>query len=234
MKQLVTQAPVLAYYSPDKELVIQCDASSLGLSAVLMQEGRPLAYASRALTDPETRYATIEKEMLAIVFALEKWHQYVYGRHVVIKKDHKPLESIAKKPLDRAPKRPQGMLLRSVAYDIYVQYTPGHTQLLADMMSRSFLSADGQPTSSEFESVNGVQFLPMRQERVQKIQLETAKDETLQLLMDTILKRWPEDRSKISPQLTPYYSMRDELSIYDGLVFKGEHLVVPQGLRAES
>ena len=56
---LVTQAPVLAYYSPDKEIVIQCDASSLGLDAVLMREGRPLAYASRALTDPETRYATI-------------------------------------------------------------------------------------------------------------------------------------------------------------------------------
>ena len=51
--------------------------------------------------------------------------------------------------------------------------------------------------------------------------------------MDTILKGWAEDRSKISPQLTPYYSMRDELSIYDGLVFKGECLVVLQGLRAE-
>ena len=51
--------------------------------------------------------------------------------------------------------------------------------------------------------------------------------------MDTILKGWPEDWSKISPQLTPYYSLRDELSIYDGLVFKGECLVVPQGLRAE-
>ena len=102
MKQLVTQAPILAYYSPDKELVIQCNASSLGLGAVLMREGHPLAYASGALMDPETRYATIEKEMLAIVFALEKWHQYVYGRHVVMKTDHKPLESIAKKPLDRA------------------------------------------------------------------------------------------------------------------------------------
>ena len=73
----------------------------------------------------------------------------------------------------------------------------------------------------------------MRQERVQKVQLENSADETLQLLMDTILKGCPRDRSKISPQLTSYYSMRDELSIYDGLVFKGERLVVPQGLRAE-
>ena len=187
VRQLVTSASVLDYYSPDKELVIQCDASSLGLGAVLMQEGRPLAYASRALTHPDTRYATIEKEMLAIVFALEKRHQYVYGRHVVIKTDHKPLESIAKKPLDRAPNRLQGMLLRSLAYDIDFQYTPGHTQHLADMMSRSFLPADGQANPSEFESVNVVQFLPVRQERIQKIQLKTAKDETLQVLMNTIL-----------------------------------------------
>ena len=100
--------------------------------------------------------------------SLEKWHQYVYGRHVVIKTDHKPLESIAKKPLDRAPKRLQGMLLRSLAYDIDIQYTPGHTQHLADMMSRSFLPADLQAHPSEFESVNAVQFLPMRQERYRK------------------------------------------------------------------
>ena len=123
------------------------------------------------------------------------------------------------------------MLLRSLAYDIDVQYTPGHTQHLADMMKKSSPPADGQANPSEFESVNAVQFLPMRQERVQKIQLETAEDETLHLLMDTILKGWPEDRSKISPQLTPYYSMSDELSVYDGLVFKGERLFAPQGLR---
>ena len=65
---------------------------------------------SRALTDPETWYATIEREMLAIVFALEKWHQFAHGRHVLVNTDHKPLEAIAKKSLNRAPKRLQGML----------------------------------------------------------------------------------------------------------------------------
>ena len=76
LKHQLTQAPVLAYFDPTKELFIQCDASGQGLGAPLLQEGQPLAYASRALSDTETRYATIEKEMLAIVFALEKWHQY--------------------------------------------------------------------------------------------------------------------------------------------------------------
>ena len=233
VKHLVTQAPILAYYSADKELVIQCDASSGGLGAVLQQGGRPPAYASRALTDPETRYATIEKEMLAIVFALEKWHQFAYGRSVLVNTDHKPLEAISKKPLDRAPKRLQGMLLRILAYDFNVQYTPGHTQHLADMMSRSFLPADHQRTPSEFEVINAVRFLPMRPEKIQKLQLQTSKDETLRLLKATILEGWHEDRSKLPPQLTPYYDVRDELGVYDGLVFKGERLVVPQGLRAE-
>ena len=68
VKHLLTQAPVLAYFAPTKELSMQCDASGQGLGAALLQEGRSLAYASRALSDAQTRYATIEKEMLAIVF----------------------------------------------------------------------------------------------------------------------------------------------------------------------
>ena len=63
--------------------------------------------------------------------------------------------------------------------------------------------------------------------------LETEKDETLQVLKTTILKGWPEDKSKVPSQLTPYHSMREELSIYDGLVFKKEQLVILQQLRAE-
>ena len=79
VKKLVTAAPILSYYDPKEELVIQCDASQNGLGAALLQKGKPIAYASRALTDTETRYAQIEKEMLAIVFSLEKFHQYTLG-----------------------------------------------------------------------------------------------------------------------------------------------------------
>ena len=103
------------------------------------REGRPLAYASRALSDTETRYATIEKDMLAIVFALEKWHQYTYGRHVTVHSDHKPLESVTKKPLDRALKRLQGMLVRTLAYEIDLQYLSGKEMFLADTLSRAYL-----------------------------------------------------------------------------------------------
>ena len=107
------------------------------------------------------------------------------------------------------------------------------TQHLADMISRSYLPADGQETYNEFEVVSAVQFLPMGQARLRKFRLETERDNTLQVLKTTILKGWPEDKSKVPSQVIPYHSMRDELSICDRLVFKGERLVVPQALRAE-
>ena len=64
--------------------MIQCDASKTGLDTVLMQEGKPIAYASRALTPIECRYAQLEKEMLAMTFSLTKCHQYTFGRHTHI------------------------------------------------------------------------------------------------------------------------------------------------------
>ena len=70
-----------------------------------MQKGQPVAFASRALTDTETRYAQIEKEMLAVVFALQTFNQYVYGQTVTVQDDHKPLEVIAKKYLYRVDPR---------------------------------------------------------------------------------------------------------------------------------
>ena len=112
LKKLVTSVPLLAYYDPPKELVIQCGASSTGFGSTLMQEGKPLAYASRALSTTEVGYAQIEMECLAIVLSLERFHQNTFGRKTIVNTDHKPLETIVKKPLCKAPKRIQGMLLR--------------------------------------------------------------------------------------------------------------------------
>lgn len=96
-------------------------------------------------------------------------------------------------------------------------------------MSRSYLPTDSRDTYSEFEVVNAVQFIPMGQEKLENFRLETEKDDTLQVLKTTILKGRPEDKSKVLPRVTPYYSVSDELSCYDGLVFRGERLVAPQG-----
>ena len=75
LKGLLSAAPVLAFYNVKKPVTVSCDASQFGLGTVLLQEGRPIAYASRALTDTECRYAQIEKELLAVVFGLEKFNQ---------------------------------------------------------------------------------------------------------------------------------------------------------------
>ena len=87
-------------------MTLQCDASQSGLGAALMQGGQPVAYASRVLTATERRYAQIEKELLAVVFACRRFDAYVYGRaKVSVESDHKPLEIIMQKTLDTAPKR---------------------------------------------------------------------------------------------------------------------------------
>ena len=103
MKLLVVSTPVLAFYDTRKYVTIQCDASQNGLGATLLQEGRPVSYASRAFTSAEKNYAQIEKELLAIVFASERLDQYVYGRQVTVESDHKLLESIAKKRMEDVP-----------------------------------------------------------------------------------------------------------------------------------
>ena len=96
IKILLTKAPVLAYYDPKLPLCIQCDSSQFGLGAALLQNGKPLDFRSRMLTPTEERYAQIEKEMLAVVFALEKFNDYTFGRKTTIYTDHQPLVSIVK------------------------------------------------------------------------------------------------------------------------------------------
>jgi len=108
----VLNAPVLAYYDVAKPVTVQCDSSDKGIGAVLMQDGKPVTFSSRAMTKTEQNYAQIEKEMLAIVHACTRFHHYLYGRaKVMVETDHKPLETILKKPIGNAPKRLQRMPL---------------------------------------------------------------------------------------------------------------------------
>lgn len=100
VKNSLTRAPVLRFYNVNKPVTVQCDASQTGLGAVLLQENQPVCYASRALTDAETRYAQIENELLAIVWACDKFDQYVYSRDIItVETDHEPLKAIFKKEI---------------------------------------------------------------------------------------------------------------------------------------
>ena len=112
IKKILSTAPVLTYFDPSVRSMIQADASQYGLGACLLQRGKPVAYASRSLSPAECNYAQIEKELLAIVFACQKFHSYIYGFLTKVQTDHKPLESIVKRPLHKVSPRLQRMLLK--------------------------------------------------------------------------------------------------------------------------
>jgi RNase H-like domain found in reverse transcriptase len=78
MKAIITKSPVLAYFDPKKQVILECDASKQGVGAAIIQDGRPVAFASKTLTPTEVGYANIEREMLAILFACKRFHQYIY------------------------------------------------------------------------------------------------------------------------------------------------------------
>ena len=103
LKNLITQFETLRYYAVSKAVTLQVDASKAGLGAAMIQKHGPVAFASKAMNETQCRYAQIEKELLAVVFACKRSHQYVYGKHITIESDHKPLEAIFKKPLSQAP-----------------------------------------------------------------------------------------------------------------------------------
>lgn len=234
IKTLVTSEPVLKYYDPNMELTLQSDASETGLGAAILQAKQPIAYASRALTNTETRYAQIEKELLSVVFGLQKFHQYTYGRKVYVTSDHKPLESILKKPLHCAPKRLQRMMLQLQKYNIQLVYKPGKEMYLADTLSRAYIEdKQTEPESEEIEAINMIKDLAISEERHKEIQQHTETDTQQQKLKHVIQSGWPEIKYDVAHEINIFFDIRDELMIQNGLIFKCERVIIPKSLRSD-
>ena len=94
---------VLAYYNSKKQTVLQTDASIKGLGACLLQDEKPVYFASKALTDAQKGYVAIELESLAVAWAMEKFHHFLYASHFILEMDQKPLEVILSKILIKQP-----------------------------------------------------------------------------------------------------------------------------------
>lgn len=246
LKKLITQPPILKYYEPDKPLVLQCDASDYGLGAALIQEGKPIAFASRALTNAEKNYAQIEKELLAIAYGTNRFHQYTYGRPVLVESDHKPLEVIHQKPLSAAPRRLQKMMMQLQNYDITIQYKKGSEMYLADTLSRHNLensTCDMEeacesrfPTlsdSMETDRLEDINQLITSEATLIKFQEETVNDSDLQAVKSLIQSGWPENPKGLNPVIMPFFHIRDELATQEGLIFRGDRLVIPKSLRKQ-
>jgi len=232
LKQLATTAPVLKYFKPDRPIKLSVDASSKGLGAVLIQDEHPIAYASKSLSNTQQNYAQIEKEMLAVVFGCTKFHDYIYGAPIVtVESDHKPLEAILKKPLCQAPLRLQRMIMTIQKYSINVIYRPGKQLVLADTLSRAFLQDD--KTLEENFDVNSLSNVPISDQKLAQLQEATDNDPQLKQLSAIIKVGWPSNKQDVPKECLPFWNCRDELSVYDHIVFKGERIVVPKKMQSE-
>ena len=136
MKREIARATILAYYNPRKETVLQTDASIKGLGACLLQEERPVYFASKALTETQRGYEVIEIDTLAVVWAMEKFHHFLYASHCILETDQKLLEAILSKSLNQAAPQLQRILIRTFPYHFTVRYIPGITNQLANCLSR--------------------------------------------------------------------------------------------------
>ena len=116
-KRPIALTTALRYYDPHLPVTLQVDASDYAIGGVLLQEGRPVCFTSHTLSNTERNCAQIQKECLSIVSCMDKWHYYLYGKHdITVHSDHQPLETIFKKPLSRAPRRLQRMMLTLQKY----------------------------------------------------------------------------------------------------------------------
>jgi hypothetical protein len=232
IKEILTAKPVLALYDANKPLSIQCDSSMSGLGACILQDNKPVAYASRALSEAETRYSNIEREMLSILFATQSFHHYIYGRAMVkVQSDHKPLESIFVKALHKASPRLQMMMLKMMKYSLEVRYTPGSKMYVADTLSRAHLPMQ---SSAGLETVRihaVTESVPASSQKLQEIRSATANDSELQKLVTYVTNGWPKYQGDIANAVKPYWAIRDEIHVEEGIVFLGDRLIVPTSLR---
>ena len=193
IKELLINAKIMAYFDPNKETDLITDASPWGLSAILVQKSpgqddrRVVAYASRALSDVERRYSQTEREALAIVWAVERLHVYLYGSHFTLLTDCKPVQLILDNPQSKPPARIERWNLRIQGYDFDVVHTKGSSNP-SDFLSRHPLMTEDDSHGKLAEDY--VCFLTShavpKAMTLVEIQRATAEDSTLQCLVDVL------------------------------------------------
>ena len=226
IKEAVISDTTLRYFDPSLPVTIQVDASQVGLGAALLQNGKPIAFASKALTETECQYTNIEREMLAAVFGAERFNTYIYGQSFMIESDHKPLESISRKNLADTPAQLQCMMLCLQGYDLTICYCPGKEMVIPDTLS--WFSPWPGPDLPLDITIHHACIMPDHKEAFQQA---FVNDPEMQALADLIVTGWPEDIKEVPHPLCPYWPHRETLTIKDGLVLQGEALIIPPAKR---
>ncbi|XP_045446678.1 uncharacterized protein K02A2.6-like [Melitaea cinxia] len=238
LKKILTEKPVLQFFDEKLPVVLSVDSSKDGLGAVLLQNGLPVAYASKALSECQQRYAQIEKELLAILFGCERFHQFIFGRHITIETDHNPLIGIIKKPLNSTSPRIQRMLIKLQKYEFNLVYKRGKELYIADTLSRSFDTDDSLQIDLEESNIEAninlvIETLNISKKQLNNVQNFTRNNEEMKLLKEFILKGWPSHKISVPEKIRSYWHVRDSLTYKSNLIFKGNSLVVPPELRKE-
>ena len=174
------------------------------------------------------------------MFGCERFNQYLARRgKISVQTDHKPLESIFKKSLLTAPCRLQRMLLRLQRYNLSVCCKPGCEMLLADHFSRAARQEITKPEDSfqvfsvKLENTNLMQALKLSPERLEQLQRCTGQDAELQILKTTIISGLPTQKEQMPVNIREFWNYREELSVHNGVLFKGLRVVTPRVMRPE-
>ena len=153
--------------------------------------------------------------------------------------DHQPLETIFKKPLSKAPRRLQRMMLQLQQYNFEVVYKRGKELYVADTLSRAALK-ENCAVELESEMVFRVELEQMGLKpammsdcTLNRMKEETRKDQTLKCLLETVQKGWPSDKLMVPPCIRQYWFFREEITLYEGVLLKTHQVIVPTVLRKE-
>ncbi|KAK9510273.1 hypothetical protein O3M35_005093 [Rhynocoris fuscipes] len=242
LKNALSNAPVLAHYDPEVTLVVAADASSVGIGGCILHRfpdgtEKPIAYASKTLTQAEKGYAQIEREALAIIFTVKKFKQFLLGREFILQTDHRPLLTIfgSKKGIPQiTASRLQRWALLLMAFTYTVEYVPTSRFGKADGLSRLPVGED----SSDVDEGGNIVIAAIHAEAKSKLPItcneiakETEQDEVLQKVTQRIQQGWPVKCKDL--ELRPYFLNKQALTIEEGCILLGIRTVIPQTLRPQ-
>ena len=236
IKEEISKNITLSYFNPKSSTTLQTDASKKGLGAALLQNSKPVMFASRALTGSERNYQNLERECLAMIWGMEKFHYFLYGKEFTLEMDQKPLVSIYRKHMVEISPRIQILIVRSFPHQPFnVQYKKGMEIPLADALSRvtpTPVEEDSPRIQLPIVAVNLITSnLPVSSTEIDLIHEEMSKDPTLTLLRHYIHMGWPNDHRMLPQELHTFWNYREDLSMENRLITKGPRLLIPSTLR---